>query len=261
MSRVRIRQHVNPLSERFREQVTLPDWSRIYPHLEQPLHLDIGSARGKFLLKMAAQFPEINFLGTEIRQPLVEEANSLRDELGLSNLHFFFCNINTSARNLLNSLPVGYLQVVSIQFPDPWFKRSHRKRRVVQPELVQAIADFLAPQGWVFLQSDIEAVATEMRQRFQENPVFQIAPQFTGETSLFPVPTEREIATQRKNLPVYRSVLVKNNPPLTATTSHSTLLLRRRYPLYDHQNTDKNNNCTQSRSPSPPLPSPNLEPL
>ena len=210
MVRVRVRQHVNPLSHKFRQEVTFPDWSLIYDNLAQPLHLDIGSARGKFLLQMAAQFPQINFLGTEIREALVIEANNYCHDLGLKNLHFLFCNINVSLACLLESLPTGRLDWVSIQFPDPWFKRHHLKRRVVQPDLVKAIALFLNSQGQVFLQSDIEAVAREMLQRFQENPDFVLAhgTPWLAE-NIFPVPTEREIATYRKNQAVYRALLRK----------------------------------------------------
>ena len=88
MARVRVRQHVNPLSAKYRQPITIPDWETIYSNLAQPLHLDIGCARGKFLLKMAPLYPEINFLGIEIREPLVIEANEQRDRLQLSNLHY-----------------------------------------------------------------------------------------------------------------------------------------------------------------------------
>ncbi len=139
MVRVRVRQHVNPLSYKYCSPLTPPDWSEIYLRPTQPLHLDIGCARGRFLLKMASIHPQINFLGTEIRQALVKEANQERDRLQLHNLHFLFCNINVSLSLLLESLPPGVLKFVSIQFPDPWFKNRHSKRRVVQYELVSLV--------------------------------------------------------------------------------------------------------------------------
>ena len=173
MARVRVRQHVNPLSAKYRKPLILPEWDKIYPCLDQPLHLDIGSARGKSLLNMAPLYPNINFLGIEIREPLVIEANEQRDHLQLSNLHFLFCNINICIDALLQSLPPKSLNCVTIQFPDPWFKRSHQKRRVVQPHLVQAIAEYLKENGQVFLQSDIEEVAKEMSDTFLSHSDFQ----------------------------------------------------------------------------------------
>lgn len=205
MSRVRVRQHVNPFAERYLRPVQLPDWSKIYADLSQPLHLDIGCARGRFVLQMAQLQPEINFLGLEIREPLVDDANLRRDELGLENLHYLFCHANQSLDEILASLPMGCLQTVYIQFPDPWFKKRHAKRRVVQPGLVTAIARHLNPGGTVFLQSDVLEIAEEMRDRFAESPAFwQESPDWIPENPL-PIATEREVATYAKGEPVYRT--------------------------------------------------------
>ncbi|MDJ0730172.1 MAG: tRNA (guanosine(46)-N7)-methyltransferase TrmB [Crocosphaera sp.] len=208
MARVRVRQHVNPLSGKYRQPLTLPNWDTVYSCGDQPLHLDIGCGRGKFLLNMAPLYPNINFLGIEIREPLVIEANEQRDRLQLFNLHFLFCNININIEPLLTSLPPKMLNCVTIQFPDPWFKRSHQKRRVVQPALVQAIADYLVDNGSVFLQSDIQEVAQEMEENFLANSCFKKQHQETWLTeNPFPIPTEREIATLNKNQPIYRLLL------------------------------------------------------
>jgi tRNA (guanine-N7-)-methyltransferase len=211
LTRIRVRQHVNPLSHKYRNPVSPPDWSSIYPKITQPLHLDIGCARGKFLLKMATLYPEINFLGTEIREPLVVEANTNRDRLGLTNLHFIFCNINYSIEPILQSFPQKNLKWVTIQFPDPWFKQRHNRRRVVQPELVDAIFQYLMDDGIVFLQSDVESVALEMAGHFQNHPGLtkQHLETWLADNP-FPIPTEREIATYTKNQPVYRSLFKKS---------------------------------------------------
>ena len=70
-----MRQHVNPLSRFFQLPLELPEPHELFEHPSRPLHLDIGSARGKFLLSMASCKPEWNFLGVEIRRPLVITAN------------------------------------------------------------------------------------------------------------------------------------------------------------------------------------------
>ena len=210
MPKVRLRQHVNPLLRKFQEPITLPQWTEIYPNLEQPIHLDIGCARGGFLLAMAQQKPTTNFLGIEIRQPLVTSAIQERDNLGLTNLHYLFGSINFSAVKLLYSLPPNSLHYISVQFPDPWFKRKHNKRRVIQPELVNILVDYLVPGGQVFLQSDIEEVSIEMRDRFAESPALtkQHPDTWLVENPL-PVPTERELYVLEDNLPVYRVLFKK----------------------------------------------------
>jgi len=137
-----VRQHVNPLSLKYQQPIEPPDWSTVFADPTRSLHLDIGCGRGQFLLQMAEQQPELNFLGLEIREPLVIQANQNRAELGLTNLHFLFCNVSNSIAPLLASYQPGQLRQVTIQFPDPWFKKRHQKRRVVQPEqAAQRVAD------------------------------------------------------------------------------------------------------------------------
>jgi tRNA (guanine-N7-)-methyltransferase len=210
LAAVRVRQHVNPLGKKYQTPASPQDWEKIYAKPNQPLHLDIGCAKGQFLLNMAKIEPNWNYLGLEIREPLVVEANKLRSELALTNLHYLFCNVNNSLRSLLSSFPPGILQRVTIQFPDPWFKSRHAKRRVVQPELVGELANYLAVGGVVFVQSDMEFIAVEMRDRFAAHPAYQKvgAEEWLAENPL-PVPTEREIGTQKKGEPVYRALFVR----------------------------------------------------
>ena len=211
MGRSRVRQHVNPLTDKYQQVFGMPDWTEIYADLNAPLHLDIGCARGRFILEMAQQFPDRNFLGIEIRDPLVVDANEIRDRLNLKNLHYLFANINTSLQTLLDSLPSDRLHWLTIQFPDPWFKKRHQKRRVVQPDLVDILANHTPNDVVFFLQSDVEEVATEMREKFLEHPRFETDHDtFWLADNIFPVPTEREIATQNKGAPVYRVLLKKH---------------------------------------------------
>lgn len=206
MSIVRVREHVNPLSKKYQVAIAPPKWAEIYADCDRPLHLDIGCGRGRFLLQMAQVQPEWNFLGLEIREPLVLQAQEWRTELGLTNLYYLFCNANNSLRPLLSSLPEGHLKTVSIQFPDPWFKRRHQKRRVVRPELVADLAEFLVPGGIVFLQSDVEEVAVDMRDRFLEHPAFTPQSSDWLPTNPLPVQTEREQLVLSYGDRVYRIV-------------------------------------------------------
>ena len=197
-----------------------PDWSGVYHHPQFPLHLDIGCGRGSFLLEMAQLHHHWNFLGVEIRQTLVAAANHHRTELGLTNLHYLFCNVNPSLVGLLTSLPSS-LSFVSIQFPDPWFKKRHQKRRVVQPELVDTLGRYLKPGGVVFLQSDVREVAIDMADQFAFHPAFSLE---GGETlpqkaddgqwiliNPLPVATERERSTLERGGFVYRQLFKKIN--------------------------------------------------
>ncbi len=208
MAIVRVRQHVNPLSQKYQGVPDLPDWRQIYPHPQQPLHIDIGSAKGHFLRQMAHHCPDWNFLGLEIRQPLVDYCLEQRDREGQTNLHFVFCNANTTLAPLLTSLPPDTLRRISIQFPDPWFKKRHQKRRVVQPELVATLAAALPEGGEIIIQSDVEAVAIAMVETLADHPALQQTPPHWLLASPFPAQTDREILTLGKGLPVYRARFV-----------------------------------------------------
>jgi tRNA (guanine-N7-)-methyltransferase len=208
MPPIRVRQHVNPLSQKYQVEVEPPDWQTVFAQPHQPLLLDLGCGKGIFVTQMAQLQPDWNFLGLEIRQPVVDKALALRDQLELTNAHFLFCNANISLRPLLASLPAGVLQRVAVQFPDPWFKKRHQKRRVVQPELVQTFADYLPSGGQVILQSDVEALELDMCDRMAEHPAFARQGDWLDH-SPFPAQTDREVVTLERGDPVYRACFVR----------------------------------------------------
>ena len=206
MARVRVHQHVNPHSPYYRQTPDPIDLLATFADAELPLHLDIGCARGRFILKMAEIEPDWNFLGVEIREPLVGEANRLAEEAGLTNLHYTFCNAMLSLDALLVEIPDGRIQVFTIQFPDPWFKKKHAKRRMVNAELVQTIVHKVANEGRIFVQTDIEFLADEMFELFRADE--RLTETETSENP-FPVKTEREKSVEDKGLRVYRTIFQK----------------------------------------------------
>ena len=82
------------------------------------------------------------------------------------NLHFISCSINAVAEQLFASLPPGVLRRVSILFPDPWAHTNHRKRRIVQPLLVQQLAAVMPSGSEVVLVCDYEELALDMCTHF-----------------------------------------------------------------------------------------------
>lgn len=202
MGRVRVHQHVNPLAPYFRRSPDPVDLAGVFADPSRPLHLDIGCARGRFLLHMADVQPDWNYLGVEIREALVTEANRLAAEADLTNLHYAFCNAMIWLERLIEGVPAGLLQMVTIQFPDPWFKKKHAKRRMVNNEMVATIARHLSRGGRVFIQTDIESLAEEMFALFRADDRFLESP---IDHNPFPVKTEREKAVEDKSLAVYRA--------------------------------------------------------
>ena len=201
MPRVRVHQHVNPLAPFYRFTPKPIEIEKIFADPELPLFLDIGCARGRFIQRMAEIEKQRNFLGVEIREPLVEEANGIAREKNLYNLHYEFCNAMVALDKLLEKLPTGILQTVSIQFPDPWFRKKHAKRRMVNAELVETVKKHLADTGEVFVQTDIEFLAEEMFALFEE----KFARTDITENP-FPIKTEREISVENRDLPIFRAM-------------------------------------------------------
>lgn len=209
MARARVHQHVNPLAKYFRELPVKPlSIEKFFSDPSLPLHLDIGAGRGRFLLEMARIQKDWNFLGTEIREPLVIAANEATDKSNLTNLHYEFCNVTVALDVLLRSVPTNILQMITIQFPDPWFKKKHAKRRMVNGELIEAIVNNLAPNGRVFIQTDVEFLAEEMIALFENNGHFE---NLEHVERVLPVKTERERSVENRKLPFYSALFGKKN--------------------------------------------------
>lgn len=206
MGRVRIHQHVNPLAPFYRFAPEPFEVGKIFARPELPLHLDIGCARGRFLLKMAEAAPDRNYLGVEIREPLVEEANRLAAEQKLTNLHYAFCNASYALDRFLENLPAGLLSAVTVQFPDPWYKKKHAKRRMINENIVETVAGHLRADGVIFVQTDVDFLAEEMFAAFGKN---ESLCEIEIDANPFPVKTEREKAVEDRNLPVYRKIFEK----------------------------------------------------
>ena len=209
-----MRQHVNPLSQFFQLPLSLPSKSSLFKDSHYPIHLDIGSAKGEFLIELASKYPNWNFLGLEIRESLVISSERKRKKLELENLKFLFCNVNISLDEWLSDLDHGQLKRVSIQFPDPWFKRKHFKRRVLKTSLLNSIAKNMSMDGELFIQSDILKLIESMINVINHTPYFDRKAE-KGLTWLdknpYDASTDREFFVLNKNLPIYRAMYIRNS--------------------------------------------------
>mmetsp|Transcript_15771 Transcript_15771/g.30485 ORF Transcript_15771/g.30485 Transcript_15771/m.30485 type:complete len:395 (-) Transcript_15771:258-1442(-) len=184
IGRTRPRNHVNPLAQQFLSAVAPPVWSEVFADPSLPLFVDIGCAQGRFGLLMAAdsKWKEWNHLGLEIRLPHVTRANAWVQRKGFTNAHYVHCSANASVGALLSSYP-GPVDWVAVQFPDPHFKRKHHKRRVVQPEFLEDIARNVPKGCKLFMQSDIEEVVAQMRDRADGCSFFDRVGEYTDRDS------------------------------------------------------------------------------
>ena len=209
-----MRQHVNPLSQFFQLPLSLPSKNILFEKSHYPIHLDIGSAKGEFLIELATKYPDWNFVGLEIREPLVSLCEKKRRKLELNNLKFLFCNVNVSLDEWLSDLDYGQLKRVSIQFPDPWFKRKHFKRRVLKTNILNSIAKAMSKDGEIFIQSDIFKLIEYMTNTIDKNRYFtrkNVGDLRSIDKNPYNVMTDREIFSLKKNLLIYRVMYIRNS--------------------------------------------------
>ncbi|MGB1199453.1 MAG: tRNA (guanosine(46)-N7)-methyltransferase TrmB [Thalassotalea sp.] len=122
----------------------------------QPLVLEIGFGMGKSLVEMAKNAPELNFIGVEVHKPGVGACIALAQEQEVTNLKVYE---HDAIEVLADCLPDGCLTTVQLFFPDPWHKKKHHKRRIVQPEFVEAIRQKLKVGGVFHMATDWENYA------------------------------------------------------------------------------------------------------
>jgi tRNA (guanine-N7-)-methyltransferase len=141
-----------------------PDWKRDFGRTA-PLELEIGPGRGAFALDHAQRHPEIDLIVIESRRSDCELIRARAAKRGLRNLMV----LHGDARLLVPRLfPPGSLAAVHLQFPDPWWKRRHHKRRMLDADFAEQMRALLATGGMVDFRTDVPAYAREGEQTWLE---------------------------------------------------------------------------------------------
>jgi len=151
-----MRQHVNPLSKNFNQIECIPSLVEMFGDSKLNLHLDIGCASGEFLFDLALVNTNWNYLGFEIRERLVKTAQSRVREREIKNLYFVFGNAINILNDVQSKCIFKNVKSISFNFPDPWFKKRHYKRRVVQPEFIKLLSNYLPKGSLIFIKTDVK---------------------------------------------------------------------------------------------------------
>ena len=126
---------------------------------EAPRTLEIGFGNGESLVSLAAEQPERDFLGIEVHRPGVGHLLLRIEELGLRNLRVI---CRDAVEVLERCIPESALDEVLLYFPDPWPKKRHHKRRIVQPGFVALVSSRLRPGGVFRMATDWQPYAEHM---------------------------------------------------------------------------------------------------
>jgi tRNA (guanine-N7-)-methyltransferase len=130
-----------------------------------PVTLEIGFGNGESLAWQAEHRPERDFIGIEVHRPGVGHLLGEIERRGLGNIRIF----NEDAVEVLEqSIPPDSLDTVQIFFPDPWHKKRHHKRRLIQPAFLRLIASRLRPGGLLHLATDWDDYARQMQSVLRE---------------------------------------------------------------------------------------------
>ncbi len=172
-----------------------------------PVELEIGPGRGGFLFERLAAVPELCMLGFEIRR---KWATIVDDRLKARGLGARARVFYEDARIALPRLPPASLSRIYIHFPDPWWKKRHEKRLVVNPNLLPDVVRALLPGGELFVQTDVEDRAAEYQAATDGAPGLSPAP---GGPRLLENPflarSPREHRAIADGLPIHRLLYVK----------------------------------------------------
>lgn len=165
---MRARAHYNPFNIR-PEESEKPDWQQLFGN-KAPICLEIGFSNGRWLLPFAKANPDINVVGLETRRKFVKKVKEDISTDKLKNAYVLLANANTTIKDLFAP---DTLSAVIILFPDPWYKKKHFKRRVVNEELLDDLNILMKKDGILHIASDQKLFCEEMRDVLQLHPVFK----------------------------------------------------------------------------------------
>ena len=175
---------------------------------EAPLEIEVGSGKGLFIQSTAAAAPQHNFLGIEIAQKYAHYCAARLAKHELSNAVMVSGDAERVFRELL---PADSLAAVHVYFPDPWWKKRHHKRRVMNPVFLKDVARTLMPGGRLHFWTDVQDYFDATLALIAE----QIA--LTGPLPVTERPAEHDLdfhthferRTRLSELPVYRAEFEK----------------------------------------------------
>ena len=141
------------------------DWDRSFAVAGRRV-LEIGFGMGDSLVAMADQNPQDRYLGIEVHRPGVGKLLAEVDKRGIKNLKVF---AEDAVQVLEEAIPQESIDLLQIFFPDPWHKKRHHKRRLIQPDFVELLVSRLSAAGHLHLATDWQPYAEHMMEVLSAN--------------------------------------------------------------------------------------------
>ncbi|MCT3573421.1 tRNA (guanosine(46)-N7)-methyltransferase TrmB [Levilactobacillus brevis] len=125
------------------------NWQSRFPS-NQPLFVEIGTGKGQFIIEMARQHPDRNFIGIEIQTSVIAVALKGVVNSGLTNIQL----VHTDGEAINTFFEAGEVAGLYLNFSDPWPKKRHTKRRLTSPVFLAHYVDVLQPEGQLQFKTD-----------------------------------------------------------------------------------------------------------
>jgi len=138
---------------------------------DAPCTFEIGFGNGDTLVQQAAENPDRNFIGVEVHEPGVGHCLIAANQAGVENLRLI---VHDAIEVLQQQIPARSLARINLYFPDPWPKKRHHKRRIVQHGFLQLCADRLIPDGALHIATDWENYAEHIDETLADSDLFSL---------------------------------------------------------------------------------------
>lgn len=143
-----------------------PDWRGLFAN-DHPLNLEVGFGTGNFLIEMAVREPGTNFIGMDFYHRGIRKTITRIEKLQLTNLRVVYGDAREKVPLIFAD---GELKRIYINFPDPWPKKRHTKRRLIKPPFVRDLVSKLETGGELRIATDSEPYAREIINCLEQDP-------------------------------------------------------------------------------------------
>ena len=174
-------------------QETPLDLASVFPNTDEttkPVVLEIGFGMGEATAAIAATLPQTHFLCCEVHEPGVGALLKRIGEQSLSNIRII---AHDAVEVIDHMLPLQSLDGVHIFFPDPWHKKRHNKRRLIQQPLIAKLAARLKPGGYLHCATDWQPYAEQTLEVLKAEPLLQNTVDTTLDAGYAPKPDYRPL--------------------------------------------------------------------
>lgn len=137
---------------------------------QNPIHLEIGTGKGRFLMDLARMHPEINFIGVEKYSSVLIRAIQKCEQDELPNI----CFLRMDAEELPEVFEPGEVEQIYLNFSDPWPKDRHSKRRLTSRQFLERYTHFLKPEGLLTFKTDNVALFDFSLEELEEAPAWTL---------------------------------------------------------------------------------------